>query len=152
MARENQWGHRGAEWRDLTWAVGAAALVTVLLAVAVAVVWFIGRAPSQAPAVAVSASLATTPTPRALVFARHTPQVQAAAEDVAAVASAAPAAEPVATATPELLAISAAEASETVASGPILEASREEDFSALASGSWGVRDEQLFNEGGSPVA
>src|SRR5215218_9360554 len=71
MSRQNELGRRQRGWRDLVLAGAAAAAVTMLLVAAVALVWLLGRSPSQAPVLAVQSQ--STPTPRSLTFVRNTP-------------------------------------------------------------------------------
>ena len=71
MSRQNELDRHHRGWRDLALAGAAAAAVTLLLVVAVALVWLLGRSPSQAPVLAVHSQ--STPTPRALTFVRNTP-------------------------------------------------------------------------------
>jgi hypothetical protein len=149
MARQSQWDRRGAEWRDLALATGSAALIALLLAGTVALVWSISRSSSQQPVASVS--LATTPTPRALVFARSTPTPATTGEVVLPAEVAAPAAAE-SGATPHLLALTGTGASGETNHGPLFAASRPAELSALAAGSWTVQDQFLVNEGTSPVA
>ena len=71
MSRQNELDRRHRGWRDLALAGVAAATVTLLLVAAVALVWLLGRSPSQAPVLAVQSQ--STPTPRSLTFVRNTP-------------------------------------------------------------------------------
>ncbi len=71
MSRQNEFDRRHRGWRDLALAGVAAAAVTLLLVVAVAIVWLLGRSPSQGPVLAVQSQ--STPTPRALTFVLNTP-------------------------------------------------------------------------------
>jgi len=138
----------------------AAGAVTLLLVVAVALVWLLGRSPSQAPVLAVQGQ--TTPTPRALTFVRNTPTPAAAAPAevptataVAAVAdeTVAADAEPTIVATPEPPAISTeAATTPTEDDGVIFEAPGRNELENLAAGSWTASADALVNPGGSAVA
>jgi len=138
----------------------AAGAVTLLLVVAVALVWLLGRSPSQAPVLAVQGQ--TTPTPRALTFVRNTPTPAAAAPAevptataVAAVAdeTVAADAEPTIVATPEPPAIrTEAATTPTEDDGVIFEAPGRNELENLAAGSWTASADALVNPGSSAVA
>jgi len=160
MSRQYELGRRQRGWRDLALAGAAAGAVTLLLVVAVGLVWLLGRSPSQAPALAVQSQL--TPTPRALTFVRNTPTPAPAAPAEAPTATAvAPAEEeaaepsPTVIATPEPTAVSAE--SETTpaadaADGVVFEAPGRNELETLASGSWTASADALVNSGKSAVA
>jgi hypothetical protein len=159
MSRLDELDRRHRGWRDLALAGAAAAAVTLLLVVAVGLVWLLGRSPSQAPVLAVQSQ--STPTPRALTFVRNTPTPAATAPAEAPTATvvapvAEEAAEPTPTAvTPELPAVTTE--SETTPAGErgddvVFEALGRNDLETLASGSWSASAEALVNEGTSAVA
>jgi hypothetical protein len=163
MSRHYELDRRHRGWRDLALAGAAAAAVTLLLVAAVALVWLLGKTPSQAPVLAVQSQ--STPTPRALTFVRNTPtpaQVPAEASTATAVAPGeseepALAAEPApaVVATPELLIVGVE--SETTPAGDggdgvIFEAPGRNELDTLPSGSWSSSPDALVNEGGSAVA
>jgi len=160
MSRQNEFDRRHRGWRDLVLAGAAAGAVTLLLVVAVALVWLLGRSPSQAPVLAVQGQ--TTPTPRALTFVRNTPTPAAAAPAevptataVAAVAdeTVAADAEPTIVATPEPPAISTeAATTPTEDDGVIFEAPGRNELENLAAGSWTASADALVNPGSSAVA
>jgi hypothetical protein len=160
MSRQNELDRRHRGWRDLVLAGAAAGAVTLLLVVAVALVWLLGRSPSQAPVLAVQGQ--TTPTPRALTFVRNTPTPAAAAPAevptataVAAVAdeTVAADAEPTIVATPEPPAISTeAATTPTEDDGVIFEAPGRNELENLAAGSWTASADALVNPGSSAVA
>jgi hypothetical protein len=138
----------------------AAAAVTLLLIVAVALVWLLGRSPSQAPVLAVQGQ--STPTPRALTFVRNTPTPAAAAPaEVPTATVAVPVEElaevpaPTVVATPEQPAVSTESATTPAADGGdgiLFEAPGRNDLETLASGSWSASADALVNEGSSAVA
>ncbi len=145
--------HRG--WRDLALAGVAAATVTLLLVAAVALVWLLGRSPSQAPVLAVQSE--ATPTPRSLTFVRNTPAPAATVPAPVPTATAVvPSADtaPTAVATPEPPAVSTEPATAPATAGDdvIFEASGRNDLEALASGSWSVSEDILVNPGSSATA
>jgi hypothetical protein len=160
MSRQNDLDRRHRGWRDLALAGAAAAAVSLLLVAAVALVWLLGRSPSQAPVLAVQSQ--STPTPRALTFVRNTPTPTAPASDEAPTATiVAPAEEepanptPTVVATPELLATSAE--LETTPAGAnrdalVFEAPGQDDLEPLATGSWTASADALVNEAKSAVA
>ena len=160
MSRQNEFDRRHRGWRDLVLAGAAAGAVTLLLVVAVALVWLLGRSPSQAPVLAVQGQ--TTPTPRALTFVRNTPTPAAAAPAevptataVAAVAdeTVAADAEPTIVATPEPPAIrTEAATTPTEDDGVIFEAPGRNELENLAAGSWTASADALVNPGSSAVA
>jgi hypothetical protein len=160
MSRQNELDRRHRGWRDLVLAGAAAGAVTLLLVVAVALVWLLGRSPSQAPVLAVQGQ--TTPTPRALTFVRNTPTPAAAAPAevptataVAAVAdeTVAADAEPTIVATPEPPAIrTEAATTPTEDDGVIFEAPGRNELENLAAGSWTASADALVNPGSSAVA
>jgi hypothetical protein len=160
MSRQNELDRRHRGWRDLVLAGAAAGAVTLLLVVAVALVWLLGRSPSQAPVLAVQGQ--TTPTPRALTFVRNTPTPAAAAPAevptataVAAVADETVAvdAEPTIVATPEPPAIrTEAATTPTEDDGVIFEAPGRNELENLAAGSWTASADALVNPGSSAVA
>src|SRR5215218_10356763 len=146
MSRQNELDRRHRGWRDLVLAGAAAGAVTLLLVVAVALVWLLGRSPSQAPVLAVQGQ--TTPTPRALTFVRNTPTPAAAAPAevptptaVAPVEGEEPTAEPAPTvvATPEPPAVSTDSATTPAGDGGdgvVFEAPGRNELETLAAGSW----------------
>ena len=162
MSRQFELDRRNRGWRDLALAGVAAAAVTLLLVAAVGLVWLLGRAPSQAPVLAVQSQ--STPTPRALTFVQNTPTPAAAAPAdvptataVAPVVVETPAAEPAPTiaATPEPPAVTT-ESETTPASdggdGVVFEAPGQNELEPLAVGSWSASPDALVNEGSSAVA
>jgi hypothetical protein len=164
MSRQNDLDRRHRGWRDLALAGVAAATVTLLLVAAVALVWLLGRSPSQAPVLAVQSQ--STPTPRSLTFVRNTPTpaatvptavptatvtVPSAVEDSAREADTAP--TPVAT--PEPPAVSTDPATTPTAAGGedlVFEAPGRNELESLASGSWSVSEDMLVNPGSSATA
>src|SRR5829696_5127481 len=160
MSRQNELDRRHRGWRDLVLAGAAAGAVTLLLVVAVALVWLLGRSPSQAPVLAVQGQ--TTPTPRALTFVRNTPTPAAAAPAEVPTATAVAAvpdetvaadAEPTIVATPEPPAISTeAATTPTEDDGVIFEAPGRNELENLAAGSWTASADTLVNPGSSAVA
>jgi hypothetical protein len=159
MSRQNELDRHHRGWRDLALAGAAAAAVTLLLVVAVGLVWLLGRSPSQAPVLAVQSQ--STPTPRALTFVRNTPTPAATVPDEAPTATVvAPveeeAAAPTPTvATPELPAVSTESATTPAgerADDVIFEAPGRNDLETLASGSWSASADALVNDGTSAVA
>jgi hypothetical protein len=156
MSRQHELERRHRGWRDLALAGVAAAAVTLLLIAAVALVWLLGRSPSQAPVLAVQSQ--STPTPRSLSFVRNTPTPGATVPAVVPTATAvAPSADtaPTLVATPEPTAVSTESATTPAAeSGDdvVFEAPGRDDLETLASGSWTVSDDALVNEGSSATA
>ena len=159
MSRQNELDRRHRGWRDLALAGVAAATVTLLLVAAVALVWLLGRSPSQAPVLAVQSQ--STPTPRSLTFVRNTPTPGATAPAAVPTATAAvPTAEessaseadtaPTAVATPEPPAVSTEPATTPPAAGGddvVFEAPGRNELETLASGSWSVSEDTLVNPG-----
>jgi hypothetical protein len=150
MAQGHELHARGSAWRDLAWAGGGAAAIILLLVLAVGMVWVLGRTPAETPALlAVDAS---TPTPRALSFARPTPTPSAEAAKATQVATAPAADEPSKLAitvdsTPELLSATAPEPEGAPPSGPILAAPADVAFVDIAAGSWRATSDRLVNDG-----
>jgi hypothetical protein len=156
MSRQNELDRRYRGWRDLALAGVAAAAVTLLLIAAVALVWLLGRSPSQAPVLAVQSQ--STPTPRSLTFVRNTPTpgatVPAAVPTATAVVPSADTA-PTFAATPEPTAVSTESATTPAAeSGDdvVFEAPGRNELETLASGSWTASADALVNEGSSATA
>ena len=160
MSRQFELDRRHRGWRDLALAGVAAAAVTLLLAAAVGLVWLLGRAPSQAPMLAVQSQ--STPTPRALTFVQNTPTPAATAPAavptataVAPVVDETPAPDPAPTiaATPEP---PAAESETTPSSDDaddvVFDAPGLNELEPLAAGSWSASADALVNEGSSAVA
>jgi len=164
MSRQNELDRRQRGWRDLALAGVAAAAVTMLLVAAVALVWLLGRSPSQAPVLAVQSQ--STPTPRSLTFVRNTPTpaatvpaavptatvvVTSADEDSASAVDTAPTlvatAEPPAVST-ESATTPAADSADDV----VFEAPGRNELETLASGSWSVAEDALVNPGSSATA
>jgi hypothetical protein len=145
MARGHELEARESDWRDLAWAGGAAAAITVLLVIGVGVVWLLGRSATSAPPLAIDQ---VTPTPRALSFARSTPpaQPETVAADDAAIASAG------VEGSPELLSMAVEFTSSASQPAAILKAPGGVAFAALASGSWSASADVLANEGANAVA
>jgi hypothetical protein len=162
MSRQNELDRRHRRWRDLALAGVAAAAVTLLLIVAVALVWLLGRSPSQAPVLAVQSQ--STPTPRSLIFVLNTPTAVATIPaEVPTATAVAPtedekrAAEPAPTvaATPEPPAMSIEAATTPVnegGDGIVFEAPGRNKLETLASGSWSASAEALVNPASSAVA
>jgi hypothetical protein len=156
MSRQNELDRRHRGWRDLALAGVAAAAVTLLLVAAVALVWLVGRSPSQAPVLAVQSQ--STPTPRSLTFVRNTPTpgatVPAAVPTATTVVPSADTA-PTLVATPDPPAVST-ESATTPASdggdGIVFEAPGRNELETLASGSWSATADALVNPGSSAVA
>jgi hypothetical protein len=156
MSRQNELDRRHRGWRDLALAGVAAAAVTLLLVAAVALVWLVGRSPSQTPVLAVQSQ--STPTPRSLTFVRNTPTpgatVPAAVPTATTVVPSADTA-PTLVATPEPRAVST-ESATTPASdggdGIVFEAPGRNELETLASGSWSATADALVNPGSSAVA
>ena len=160
MSRQNELDRRHRGWRDLALAGAAAAGVTLLLIVAVGLVWLLGRSPSQTPVLAVQSQ--STPTPRALSFIRNTPTPGAAAPEVIPTETPVPSIEeeltnptPTVVATPEPLAMTTE--SETTPAGAddddvVFEAPGPNDLEPLAAGSWTASTDALVNEGSTAVA
>jgi hypothetical protein len=161
MSRQYDLDRRNRGWRDLALAGAAAAAVTLLLVVAVGLVWLLGRSPSEAPVLAVQSE--STPTPRALTFVRNTPTPAATVPAEAPTATVGAPAEveelaaepaPTAESTPGLPAAST-ESETTPASdgdGVVFEAPGRNELETLASGSWTSSADALVNEGSSAVA
>ena len=133
MARRHELDDSSVQWRDLALAGGAAVALTLLLAVSVALIWAIGRAPGAASsAVPLPAQ---TPTPRALVFHSATP-----APEVAGLLS-------------DMAMVEQSAASPAVSDGAaILEAPDKVAFAKLANRSWRATDAALVNDGANAVA
>jgi hypothetical protein len=156
MSRQNELDRRHRGWRDLALAGVAAAAVTLLLVAAVALVWLVGRSPSQTPVLAVQSQ--STPTPRSLTFVRNTPTpgatVPAAVPTATTVVPSADTA-PTLVATPEPRAVST-ESATTPASdggdGIVFEAPGRNELETLASGSWSATADALVNPGSSAAA
>jgi len=163
MSRQHELDRRHRGWRDLALAGVAAATVTLLLVAAVALVWLLGRSPSQAPVLAVQSQ--STPTPRSLTFVRNTPTpgatvpaavptattvVPSAEESAASEADTAPTAVP----TPEPPAVSTEPATSPAAGSDdvVFEAPGRNELKSLASGSWSVSEDSLVNPGSSATA
>jgi hypothetical protein len=156
MSRQNELDRRYRGWRDLALAGVAAGAVTMLLVAAVALVWLLGRSPSQAPVLAVQSQ--STPTPRSLTFVRNTPTPAAtvpAAVPTATVVVPTAETAPTLVATPEPPAVRT-EAATTPApeSGDdvVFEAPGRNKLETFASGSWSVSEDILVNPGSSAVA
>ena len=164
MSRQNELDRRQRGWRDLALAGVAAAAVTMLLVAAVALVWLLGRSPSQAPVLAVQSQ--STPTPRSLTFVRNTPTpaatvpaavptatvvVPSADEDSASAVDTAPTlaatAEPPAVSTESATTPDADSADDVV-----FEAPGRNELETLASGSWSATADALVNPGSSATA
>ena len=159
MARQNEYDHRGAGVRDLVRAGLAAAAVILLLVASVGLVWLVGRAPSQSPALAIQGQTAPTPTPRALSFVQKTataPAPAAAPTATATVAAQGNTEDAVVTAgTPGLPAASTESETPPTDAGDDttrLEAPGEVEFQTLASGSWTAVEDSLINAGTSAIA
>jgi hypothetical protein len=156
MSRQNELDRRHQGWRDLALAGVAAAAVTMLLIAAVALVWLLGRSPSQAPVLAVQSQ--STPTPRSLTFVRNTPIPTATVPPAVPTATVVvPSADtaPTLVGTPEPPAVSTEAATTPAAdSGDdlVFEAPGRNELESLASGSWSVSEDTLMNEGSSAVA
>jgi hypothetical protein len=168
MSRQNEVDRRHRGWRDLALAGVAAATVTLLLVAAVALVWLLGRSPSQAPVLAVQNQV--TPTPRSLIFVRNTPTpaatvhatVPAAVPTATAPVPSAdeePASEadiaPTPVATPEPPAVSTEPATTPAVAGGddlVFEAPGRNELEGLAFGSWSVSEDTLVNPGSSATA
>jgi hypothetical protein len=163
MSRQHELDRRHRGWRDLALAGVAAATVTLLLVAAVALVWLLGRSPSQAPVLAVQSQ--STPTPRSLTFVRNTPTpgatvpaavptattvVPSAEESAASEADTAP----TAVTTPEPPAVSTEPATSPAAGSDdvVFEAPGRNELESLASGSWSVSEDSLVNPGSSATA
>jgi hypothetical protein len=159
MARQHELERRDAGWRDLVWAGAAAIAVTLLLLVAVGLVWMLGRSPSEAPVLAVQGS--STPTPRALSFVELTPTPEPVDATEAPTATAVVLDESeesgavTVVATPELLVMSnEAEPAPAADEGNdvIFEAPGAATFADLASGSWSASGDSLVNPGSNAIA
>jgi hypothetical protein len=128
----------------------------MLLIAAVALVWLVGRSPSQAPVLAVQSQ--STPTPRALIFVRNTPTPAAnvpAAVPTATVVVPSATTAPTLVATPEPPAVSTeSTTAPATASGDdvIFEAPGRNELASLASGSWTASADALVNPGSSATA
>jgi hypothetical protein len=148
MARQNELDRHRAGWRDLALAGVAAAVVTLVLVAGVALVWLMGRSPSESPVLAVQGPSTPTPTPRALAFTQVTPTP----------APTTPAEAPTAialVATPDLLAVSTE--SETPAASEAggdtrFDVPGDAEFQTLASGSWTASETALVNAGSNAIA
>jgi hypothetical protein len=153
MSRQFDLEGRDSGWRSLTWAAASAAALTALIVLAVVLVWTIGRTPANsAPLPALDSS---TPTPRALSFARDTPAAPPAETPAVVAVNAdddAPGAAASLTATPSLLAMTTEGGPGPAASGVIFEAADADEFASLASGSWIAADDALVNEGANAIA
>ena len=156
MSRQSELERRHRGWRDLALAGVAAAAITMLLVAAVALVWLLGRSPSQAPVLAVQSQ--STPTPRSLTFVRNTPTPAATVPPAVPTATAvAPIVEttPTSVATPEPTAVSTEPVTSPAAAGGddvVFEASGRNGLEALASGSWSFAEDTLVNPGSSATA
>jgi hypothetical protein len=162
MSRQNEFDRRHRGWRDLALAGVAAAAVTLLLVVAVAIVWLLGRSPSQGPVLAVQSQ--STPTPRALTFVLNTPTAVATVPaEVPTATVAAPVTDetvaavpaPTVVGTPELLEVSPDSESTPAGDGGdsiVFEAPGQNDLESLATGSWSASADALVNPGKSAVA
>ncbi len=154
MARQHDLNGRQSGWRDLVLAGGGAAAVVLLLVAGVALVWLLGRSPSDAPAL--GAPPPSTPTPRALSFSRETPPATPA--PAATSTPPAPIAEeggesaPDTTASPELLAMVPDDQTAPAGTGALFSASSASELTALASGSWSSSADGLQNTGSNAVA
>lgn len=144
MSWQNPWERRDSGLRALAVAGGVAMIVTLMLVLAVGVIWIV----AQGPAVASPsrARIASTPTPRALSFTHPSPTPEAAAEPTATegivlTATEPPAEQSAATATPELLLAEAGDAA--TPDMAIMRADSRADFAALASGSWSASGDAL---------
>jgi hypothetical protein len=153
MSWQNPWERRDSGVRALAVAGGVAMIVTLMLGLAVGVIWIV----AQGPAVASPsrARVASTPTPRALTFTHPTPTPEAVAEPTATegimLTAAQPAAEnPMATATPELLL--AQNGSAATADKAIMRAESRADFAALAAGSWSSSGDMLDIDGANATS
>ncbi len=154
MSRQHDMTGRHSGWRDLIWAGGSAAAVTLLLVLGVGIIWLVGRSPSEAPAL--GAPPPQTPTPRAIAISR---EESAATPTPAATQTPAP---PVAagqeelaadnTATPELLAKAPDDGAAETGTVALFSASSAGELSALASGSWSASADGLENAGSNAVA
>ena len=153
MFRQQDLSTRGSGWRELALAGGAAALVLLVLVISVGLIWQIGRAPAEAPAV--GAPPPSTPTPRALSFqqaqatsAAVTPTVAPTAPAVISTEAAPPASE--SEENPELL--SAGDAESAIGDEALFSATDADALAALADGSWNTSDDGLRNAGDNAVA
>lgn len=141
MARQRGFSNQDSGWRDLAWAAAAAALVTLVLVIGVALAWLVGGGSNVTPTL--SSAERVTPTPRAILFARSTPKPPppaaepAPAPTVASDDGAAPAAA--STAQPE-------EAKQA------FEASSKAAFGKLATAPWTVSGDTLVNDGANAIA
>lgn len=150
MARQSFWDGDARGWGPLVVAAGAAAAVTALLVVAVALIWSLGRTPSTVPAVGAGAP--PTPTPRALSFAPRTPTVPPAIDTPAPVVAAATApAEPAPEATLPAVEMSSGDA-ESATNGVLFAAADEAAFAGLARGSWSATAEALVSDRNAALA
>jgi hypothetical protein len=165
MARYNGSRDRGGAWRDLAWAAGGAAAVTLILVVGVGLIWLLGRTPSTVPVLEPEPIM--TPTPRALSFAQRAatqeaptkapppptepPPPTATAPAATETADDEPAAAEV-PATPELLAMPTGEDAVDAQDDAPFAAPAEVSFASLATGSWTASTDTLVNPGSSAVA
>jgi hypothetical protein len=151
MARQLDLKGRDSGWRSLVWAGAGAAALTALVVLAVVLVWTFGRTPAtSAPLPALDSS---TPTPRALSFARETPTAAPVETPAAAIATEDASAAMVSlTATPSLLAMTTDDGSVAAPNGVIFEAPEAVPFAAVATGSWSAVDDVLVNEGSNAIA
>jgi hypothetical protein len=146
MANRSLWDGGGRGWGPLVAAVGVGAAIVALLAVAVVLLWTLGRAPAGVPAVGIAAP--PTPTPRALSFAAMTP-----AAPPAEIPS--PAAVPT-TEAPAPTAASAAPSDGGDAGGlparTLFAAPGAVPFADLARGSWSAIDGALASDRNAALA
>jgi hypothetical protein len=154
MARQSGYESQESGWRDLIWAGGAAALVSLVLVAGVALTWLVGGGPSSAPAL--TSSSPKTPTPRAISF-MHAIQPPTAPAEEPAPASASDvagpsAAELSATAAPQRSNSAAAGDTARTPGGATFAAATSKEFEKLASGSWTVSHDALTNDGNDAVA
>ncbi len=148
MARQNELDRHRAAWRDLALAGLAAAVVTLVLVAGVALVWLMGRSPSESPVLAVQGSSRPTPTPRTLAFIQVTPS-PAPTTPAEAPTEVAPAA------TPEPSESSTgSEPTSVDADSEVMrfDVPGDADFSSLASGSWTASESALINTGAAAIA
>lgn len=136
----------------MIWATAAAALVTLVLAGTVALVWAVSRGPAAMPTT--SAQQPPTPTPRILSFSETDPDA-GPAEPTAGTIQIEPdqgdAAGLIVVSTPELLAMSA-DGAPASGEGILFEAAGEDAFLDLADGSWDTSADALINAGEHAVA
>ena len=148
MARQNELDRHRAGWRDLALAGLAAAVVTLVLVAGVALVWLMGRSPSESPVLAVQGPSRPTPTPRTLAFIEVTPS-PAPTPPAEAPTAVAPAA------TPEPSESSTgSEPTSVNADGEVtrFDVPGDADFPSLASGSWTASETALVNTGAAAIA